>query len=90
MSDTKIIEKSDKTTELQGQDPRLPTENPTDIPAHSASKKNIMQEKRSFTDRWKYNRFWLIRASYHVLRTIWIIVMAIGAFIAWLISLLFI
>lgn len=90
MSDKKIIENSEITTELQGQDSTLASENPTDKPAHSASKKAITHEKRSFTDRWKYNRFWLIRASYHVLRTIWIIVMAIGAFIAWLISLLFI
>jgi len=90
MSDKEIIENSDKATVLQGQDSTLTSENPTDKPVLSTSKKSITQENRSFSDRWKHNRFWLIRASYHVLRTIWIIVMAIGAFIAWLISLLFI
>lgn len=44
----------------------------------------------SFTERWKTNRFWLVRGSYYLLRTVWIIVMAIAGFIAWLISLLFI
>lgn len=47
-------------------------------------------EKTPFLDRWKTNRFWLVRGSYYVLRSVWMIVMGIGMFIAWLISFLFI
>lgn len=44
-------------------------------------------ESKSFAERWKTNRFWLIKGTYYVLHTVWMIV---GGFIAWLISLLFI
>ncbi len=47
-------------------------------------------EKRPFSERWQTNRFWLVRGSYHFLRSVWTIVMVIGGFIVWLISLLFI
>lgn len=52
--------------------------------------KGVDIEKIPLTERWKTNRFWLVRGSYFLLRTVWIIVMAIAGFIAWLISLLFI
>ncbi|WP_133240869.1 hypothetical protein [Marixanthomonas spongiae] len=48
------------------------------------------KKKRSFAERWKTNRFWLVRGTYYVLYSVWMVVMAIGAFIAWLIALLFI
>ena len=47
-------------------------------------------EKESFSERWSNSRFWLVRGSYVVLRAVWTVVMVIGGFIAWLISLLFI
>ncbi|KJJ38164.1 hypothetical protein [Aequorivita vladivostokensis] len=47
-------------------------------------------EKKSFFERWSNSRFWLVRGSYVVLRAVWTVVMVIGGFIAWLISLLFI
>ncbi|MDC8000005.1 hypothetical protein POV26_03075 [Aequorivita todarodis] len=47
-------------------------------------------EKESFSQRWRTSRFWLVRGSYIVLRAVWTVVMVIGGFIAWLISLLFI
>lgn len=47
-------------------------------------------DNRSFSERWKTNRFWLVRGSYTVLRSVWIVAMFIGGAIAWLISLLFI
>ena len=47
-------------------------------------------EKSTFSERWKTSRFWLIRGIYHVLRSVWMVVMVIGGFIVWLISLLFI
>lgn len=47
-------------------------------------------EEKSFSERWKTNRFWIVRATYHVFYSVWIVVMAIGGLIAWLIALLFI
>ena len=47
-------------------------------------------EKVSFFERWKTSRFWLVRGTYYVLYSVWMIVVVIGGFIAWLISLLFI
>ncbi len=46
--------------------------------------------KKSFSQRWETSRFWLVRGSYIVLRSVWMVVMFIGGFIVWLISLLFI
>ncbi|WP_026449626.1 hypothetical protein [Aequorivita capsosiphonis] len=51
---------------------------------------NKTVEKKSFSERWQTNRFWLVRGSYHVLRSVWMVAMFIGGLIAWLISLLFI
>lgn len=47
-------------------------------------------QEQSFSERWKTNRFWVIRATYHIFYSVWIVVMAIGGLIAWLIALLFI
>ena len=47
-------------------------------------------EERSFFERWKTSRFWLVRGSYYILFSVWMVVMAIGGVIAWLIALLFI
>lgn len=47
-------------------------------------------DQLSFADRMKTNRFWVIRMLYYVFYSVWMIVMGIGMFIAWLISLLFI
>ncbi len=55
------------------------------------SKEEFLEvEEKSFTDRWKTNRFWLVRGTYYVLYSIWMIVMVVAGFIAWLISFLFI
>jgi len=90
MSDKKIVESSDKKAVSSAQNSTLTSQNNHDKKTHSVTKKNNTQKKRSFSDRWENNRFWLIRASYKILRTIWMIVMGIGVFIAWLISMLFI
>ncbi len=47
-------------------------------------------EEPSFLDKWQNNRFWLIKGSFYLLRSVWMIVMGIGAFIAFIISMLFI
>lgn len=54
----------------------------------NAEEKLILQ--KSFSEKWKTSRFFLVRGSFVVLRSIWMVVMVVGGFIAWLISLLFI
>jgi hypothetical protein len=73
---------------------------PTD--AVSTSKNNALKTEpetvyetqvvteKSFSERWKTNRFWFVRGTYFVLRSVWMVVMFIGGLIVWLISLLFI
>ncbi|MCZ4319543.1 hypothetical protein O4H26_11125 [Aequorivita viscosa] len=70
--------------------------------AVSTSKNNVLktepetvyeakvETEKSFSERWKTNRFWLVRGTYFVLRSVWMVVMFIGGLIVWLISLLFI
>lgn len=50
----------------------------------------IIQKKVPLLEPLKTNRFFLVRVLYFILRSIWIIAMIIGGFIAWIISLLFI
>ena len=47
-------------------------------------------QKPSFADRCRTSRFWLVRALYKVVSSIWMVVMVVGGFIAWLIAMLFI
>lgn len=47
-------------------------------------------ESKSFAKQMKTHRFLVVRAIYFVFHSVWVIVMGIGMFIAWLISLLFI
>lgn len=49
----------------------------------------VVQET-SFSERWKTHNFLLVRGSYFVLRSVWMVAMFIGGLIAWIISLLFI
>lgn len=49
-----------------------------------------IEEKLPFLERWKTSRFFLLRGIYYVLYSVWMIVVVVGGFIAWLISLLFI
>jgi putative endonuclease len=57
--------------------------------ALAASKAQIKKDS-TFSERWKTSRFWLIRGSYYVVHSVWLAVIAIGAFIAWVIAMLFI
>ncbi|WP_310992037.1 hypothetical protein [Aequorivita marina] len=75
----------------------LNAENSTSKPEHTPTEPHPettpeveVAEKKSFSERWKTNRFWLVRGTYHVLRSVWMAVMLIGGFIIWLISFLFI
>ncbi len=46
--------------------------------------------KASFLERWENSRFLLIKGLFYLFKSVWIIVMAIGSLIAWLIAVLFI
>jgi len=88
MSQQKPNDINDTSSSLS---PKEPTSTSSSTSKETEPKPVVDQvEKESFSDRWKNNKFWLVRGSYHFLRTVWLIVMAIGGFIAWLISLLFI
>lgn len=66
-----------------------PNGNPT-TPKPKPDLKPKQNAKPSTTERWKTHRFWIVRASYYALHSVWAIVMAIGAIIAWIIAMLFI
>ena len=75
---------------IKNQDSTLaPKNNSRETEPELVLKAEVVMEK-SLSERWKTNRFWLVRATYYVLRSVWMIVMVIGGFIVWLISLLFI
>ena len=46
--------------------------------------------KKSFSERCRTHRFWLVRAIYQVVRSVWMVVMVVGGVIVWLIAMLFI
>ena len=48
------------------------------------------ESRVSIAEKWKTHRYLLPRVVYYVFHSIWIVAMAIGGFIAWLISFLFI
>lgn len=52
------------------------------------SKSVVSLKKRSFVYKWENSPFLAVRISYKVLHSIWIVVMAIGMFLAWLIAIL--
>lgn len=47
-------------------------------------------KKKTFTERMKTHRFFLVRGIYYIFYSVWAIVMGIGMLIAWLIAMLFI
>ncbi|GAK89107.1 hypothetical protein JCM19297_3631 [Nonlabens ulvanivorans] len=44
--------------------------------------------KKSFIQKWEHSPYWFVSGSYKVLHSIWMVVMAVGMFLAWLIALL--
>lgn len=75
---------------LETQDTKLTSKNNSKKTETEPAREVEVPEKSTLTERWSTNRFWLVRGSYHVLRSVWMVAMVIGGFIAWLISLLFI
>jgi len=55
----------------------------------------FVDENFSFKDLfelsfWKENPYWIVRAIFWIFYSVWLVVMVIGGFIAWLISILLI
>ena len=53
-----------------------------------ANPKNDTLQKQTFSEKWENHRFLFVRATYTLFNTIWIVVMAVGGFIAWLIAMI--
>lgn len=52
------------------------------------SRKEKSAKERSLIYKWENSRFLAARITYKVFHSIWIVVMAIGMFLAWLIAIL--
>lgn len=50
---------------------------------------NVYEYNDDFFEKLKNNRFWLVRVFYTIVSAVWTIVVVIGGFIAWLVSILF-
>lgn len=85
-------EREDK--EIRGQKGSVDSSISTNNTAKGESTESVLEseiiEDKSFSERWKTNRFFLIRGAYYVIVSIWVVFMAVGGFIAWLIAMLFI
>lgn len=75
---------------LENQDPSLASKNTSLETGPNPDLKSEPKTKKSFLEKWETSRFLLVRGSFLVLRSVWIVVITIAGFIAWLISLLFI
>lgn len=52
------------------------------------NKKKPLKPQPSFSDRWENSPYVVLRVLYKILHSIWMAVMAVGMFLAWLIALL--
>lgn len=78
------------TSDMKEQDLALSSKNNSIETESDAILEAEVEEKKSFIEKWRTSRFWLIKGTYYVLRSVWMTVMIIGGFIVWLISFLFI
>ncbi|WOI23399.1 hypothetical protein [Nonlabens ulvanivorans] len=62
-------------------------ENPNSGKPDDIDAKKVLN-KKSFIEKWEHSPYWFISGSYKVLHSIWMVVMAVGMFLAWLIALL--
>ena len=75
---------------LDTREARLLSEHQTKEAEQQALFENPVVKEKSFAERIKTNRFWLVRGIYKVFYSVWMIAMGIGMCIAWLIAMLFI
>ena len=71
-------------------DSEIPSTNTDKIIEPDIVSEPVVEEEDSFIEKWKNNRFLLVRGTYYLLHSIWMVIMVVGGFIAWLIALLFI
>lgn len=83
MSDQKINNQVD-------QEPASSLGNSPVTTTATSNSENSNKKDVSFVERWENHRFWLVRASYTFLYSVWVVVMAVGGFIAWLVAMLFV
>lgn len=80
----------DKSPVLETREARLISDQQNKTIALKKPSESSDLTKKSFAERMKTHRFWLVRSIYFVFYSVWMVVMAIGMFIAWLIAMLFI
>lgn len=88
------MSKQINTEDFEKQHAVLKTQDALSTSKNQSEHKSVLEaeivKKKPFDERWKTNRFFLVRGTYFVLKSVWMIVMGIGAFIAFVISMLFI
>ena len=75
---------------LETREGRLISDQKSREAERKAALENPIIKEKSFADRMKTHRFWLVRGVFYIFYSVWMVVMAIGMFIAWLIAMLFI
>lgn len=75
---------------LENREARLISDHKAKEAERKALSEHPIVKEKSFSERMKTNRFWLVRGVYYIFYSVWMIVMGIGMFIAWLIAMLFI
>ena len=80
-----------KVPNIDAQNPTLGSnKKKTEPEPISKNQKPHEEDELSFIEKWKTNRFLIVRGTYFVLHSVWMVIMVVGGFIAWLIALLFI
>lgn len=57
--------------------------------SHESRHGKLYEYNDDFFEKLKNNRFWPVRVFYTIVSAVWTIVVVIGGFIAWLVSVLF-
>ena len=83
-------EVEDKSSVLESREARLNSDQQNKEIVLKTSSEKLVSTEKNFSERMKTHKFWLVRAIYFVFYSVWMVVMAIGMFIAWLIAMLFI
>lgn len=65
---------------------------PEPLPENNLPEENDLTQETtdepSFAEKWKNHRFLFLRATYTIFNSVWIVIMAVGGFIAWLIAMI--
>ncbi|MGC1632418.1 MAG: hypothetical protein WA749_09940 [Gelidibacter sp.] len=80
----------DKAPALEAREALLISDNEGNAVERKHGVENASLNAKSFSERMKTNRFWVLRGVYYVFYSVWMIVMTIGIAIAWLVAMLLI